>query len=133
MQKQIFQRTEESKSRPGIYLTFVGKCKGQMKIIQYREQMLITRDDVTKLDVKQIAEDMQEIKECLGLIDLEVDNISVFKTKCGDNIGIDIRSCFETYFTGIDEVYEEASEVSICFFVQIMYRHSNMYSRWPIY
>ena len=113
VQRQIFQRTGENKSRPGIYLTFVGKCEGQMKIIQYREQMLFSRDNVTKLNVKQIAEDMQEIKECLGLIDIEVDNLSVFQTKCGDNIGLDIRSCFKTYFTGLEEIYEEAPEVSI--------------------
>ena len=112
VQRQIFQRTGENKSRPGIYLTFVGKCKDQMKIIQYREQMLFTQDNVTKLDVKQIAEDMQEIKECLGLIDIEVDNLSGFETSCGDNIGLDIRSCFKTYFTGLEEIYEEAPEVT---------------------
>ena len=77
--------------------------------------MLFTQDNVTKLDVKQIAEDMQEIKESLGLIDLEADNLSGFKTKCGDNIGLDIRSCFKTYFTGLEEIYEEAPEVSISF------------------
>lgn len=115
VQMQIFQRTGEKKSFPGIYLTFVGKCEGQMNIIQYREKMLITENKVTKLNVKQIAEDMQEIKQCLSLMDLEVDNLSGFQTKCGDTLGLDIRDCLKIYFTELEDIINESPDVSFSF------------------